>query len=912
MDELTELFRTASRQHWCDVKTGNVIKDTFVTCNVLREKGLSEKDKLYKCLYDVCKPVLEDRLDRAVTLKTKQNFSKYLEDNKHYFFHQLKTDITCYCTTRGPKGRCEVLKKMNNKVGKMSAAVFSNLYENSHKGCKHNMCLHKFSPKKRMIKDLDLNELQFFLLECDKYINKCLPSLIEIVNLRNRICHPTHTESAEDLQLLWEPLKNHTLNLYTGFFDNQQIVLAIHNIQDSTTLTPCELQNLRKEITNSQKKVQDTFEMFMDIKTKESEICVTTGLSCSKHHIESPQPITRQEKDHSESLSGSWLNKHVICCDGRMVNIDSSQIMSIASNTNNFLRDIRSKDQNDLSRYLHSIIPNKDKEFEILLTFSTLLKLSLIKPEDWLLVVIEHQHEMACYMLLAYMAGHDTKKEDAINLALKMATGKGDKHITNMICWFVIREFVRYLAFKIDNILDIWPAVVCKNMNCHESILCSKEVVIVVETMQSSKNFPLKFWNIQIEYLSQASVNEIEKKSTEQACKNKHFRVSADDCFPEKFEIDGNLASELFEKHSKLTLICKSMYTLKDRAKVNRPCLQLFCRRKGFIPIKENHFPKFICSVRTDILEGEPVLGGILRTGEQIKSRYYAGTLGGFVKVLGDITFLTCAHVVVHEDILIANKLKIPDNEAIYIDCVPSPSNSNNQFPCGKVRYIEFKTDRGGETSIDASLIALTEGTTIDNDDFIANIRSNKHSFNLLGMKSPFLNDNCLNYKKMFYGRHFCQFYNVTIGATSGIAVNASNLFLNEDTDEGTYIDLKDIMHTYNNIVQSENQHNAHPSILSRAEPVFSSNAHTQERRLRHVDNERTARRLRRCMYNQIAVTHIPFQPGDSGTCVYVCDNSLKAYGCIGMAIANYPGPDGGAILTPMTEILKTFHVDIK
>lgn len=171
-------------------------------------------------------------------------------------------------------------------------------------------------------------------------------------------------------------------------------------------------------------------------------------------------------------------------------------------------------------------------------------------------------------------------------------------------------------------------------------------------------------------------------------------------------------------------------------------------------------------------------------------------------------------------------------------------------------------------------------------------------------MKSPFLNENCLDYDKMFFGRHFCQFNNVTIGAISGISVNRSTLGLPDDKDEGAYVDLEPVMQTYNKIVQSENQHNA--------APVFSSNAHTQETRLVKFNNERTYGRLRRCMYNQIAVTHIPFQPGDSGTCIYVCDNSLKAYGCIGMAIANHPGPQGGAIVTPMKEILKTFHVDIQ
>lgn len=133
-----------------------------------------------------------------------------------------------------------------------------------------------------------------------------------------------------------------------------------------------------------------------------------------------------------------------------------------------------------------------------------------------------------------------------------------------------------------------------------------------------------------------------------------------------------------------------------------------------------------------------------------------------------------------------------------------------------------------------------------------------------------------------------------------------------EDKENGINVDLETIIDTYNKIIQSENQQNGHSSLFNSAAPVFSNNVHTHETRLLKLDKERTYRRLSRSMYNQIAVTHIPFKPGDSGMCVYVCDNSLNAYGCMGMAIANHPGPDGGVILTPMKEILKSFHVDIQ
>ncbi|CAC5414718.1 unnamed protein product [Mytilus coruscus] len=136
--------------------------------NNQREERLSENDKLYKCLFDVCRPVLRERLASVVTLETRQNFSKYLEHNKHYFFHHFKPDITCECKSEGPNKKCKVLQKVTNKVGKMTKSVFYNLYEKKgqaskfHKHDKDNIgmfCLYTWCSKKIEIKDLDFNDL---------------------------------------------------------------------------------------------------------------------------------------------------------------------------------------------------------------------------------------------------------------------------------------------------------------------------------------------------------------------------------------------------------------------------------------------------------------------------------------------------------------------------------------------------------------------------------------------------------------------------------------------------------------------------------------------------------------------------------------------------------------------------------
>lgn len=66
---------------------------------------------------------------------------------------------------------------------------------------------------------------------------------------------------------------------------------------------------------------------------------------------------------------------------------------------------------------------------------------------------------------------------------------------------------------------------------------------------------------------------------------------------------------------------------------------------------------------------------------------------------------------------------------------------------------------------------------------------------------------------------------------------------------------------------------------------------------------ERCERKSRK-MFNQIYIPDIPFDMGDSGTCIYVV---APIKGCIGMAIANHP--KGGCIATPIREILKYFKI---
>lgn len=88
---------------------------------------------------------------------------------------------------------------------------------------------------------------------------------------------------------------------------------------------------------------------------------------------------------------------------------------------------------------------------------------------------------------------------------------------------------------------------------------------------------------------------------------------------------------------------------------------------------------------------------------------------------------------------------------------------------------------------------------------------------------------------------------------------------------------------------------------------TITSDVHMQHTCLQKTGDRLTKKRTSRRMYNQIHVSNIPFQPGDSGTCIYT---KTPIQGCIGMAIANHP--EGGCIATPIKEILKHFKIKIR
>lgn len=168
------------------------------------------------------------------------------------------------------------------------------------------------------------------------------------------------------------------------------------------------------------------------------------------------------------------------------------------------------------------------------------------------------------------------------------------------------------------------------------------------------------------------------------------------------------------------------------------------------------------------------------------------------------------------------------------------------------------------------------------------------------GLKSIFLNDNCLDHKELFYGKY--KFQTVTVGCVSGVNV-CQSVCMEKEPEVPEYVEFEPITKTYEDIVKSEAS-NSMSTVVS----VLATDIHTQAIRLKMVDDKRKVERISRRMYKQIHISNIPFQQGDSGTCIYVCDNNHQLFGCIGMAVSLHP--TSGCIATPMKEILKHFQID--
>ncbi|XP_013389014.1 uncharacterized protein LOC106157810 [Lingula anatina] len=194
-------------------------------------------------------------------------------------------------------------------------------------------------------------------------------------------------------------------------------------------------------------------------------------------------------------------------------------------------------------------------------------------------------------------------------------------------------------------------------------------------------------------------------------------------------------SEHLFKNHRNLTIISASPVKVQGGEITCKPCIVLYCRAKGVVPLGDPLFPKLIEGIPVDVREGFVSLSmhnsapqtpenvhfgqnttfysNPLRMGCSIglSKSIFTGTSGVFVQQEGTLCFLTCSHV-----------LGIPPPAIEAEVCQPSDAdvrtnNYNKQDMaskdkskvCGVVKNVYFDNYgyKGKEYGIDAALIKV-------------------------------------------------------------------------------------------------------------------------------------------------------------------------------------------------------------
>jgi len=193
-----------------------------------------------------------------------------------------------------------------------------------------------------------------------------------------------------------------------------------------------------------------------------------------------------------------------------------------------------------------------------------------------------------------------------------------------------------------------------------------------------------------------------------------------------KNKIPGYTAKTVFDMHSNLTIVhpssFKSIRFKTDKhIVVKQPCIALYCRFKGIIPLGEEQFPKTLLGFETDVREGYCIFGtsNLVRPGTKIQctSSNKQGTVGGFVKLdNGKSAFLTAAHVVAN-----CTQLSSPEATKNTLFKSGTISVSRGVMPheeLGKVINGCFSYENTNETSVDVAVVEIDEGMKSTDGNF--------------------------------------------------------------------------------------------------------------------------------------------------------------------------------------------------
>ncbi|XP_071154186.1 serine-rich adhesin for platelets-like isoform X3 [Mytilus edulis] len=512
--------------------------------------------------------------------------------------------------------------------------------------------------------------------------------------------------------------------------------------------------------------------------------------------------------------------------------------------------------------------------------------------QDILLLAVENKLACVCRWLLS----HFHYEDECIFQVLSKSFEIGNNDIIKALAWKITRQFYKKFKVILDKkAIDIYPAFKCE---CHNILTRSEEkclrasnkLIAIEWNGNNLPKIPSTFLNFEVKFFSFdefSSHNEEDEMKDIMAAIRKTIGLSSYNLSMQK-KINGEEASIVFKQHRNLSLICPTIIKSKnygsDHNLLQMHCIQLFCHRKGYIPLGENHFPSTINGLPTDILQGYGFFASTtLRIGDKIGNKTTCGTLGGFYRFGGKLKcFLTCAHVLYSLSTLLAPKDDMCQNEEV--DVFLDPVQSSPRV-CGSAIRGVFKHDDSSRTSVDAGIVMIeSPDFIIDPSDILRVINGPPQSPSVLGISStlPFVNQNFCDHTMLC-----CTRETVSVMAPGAVTGIKQNVTFDLQTD-------KDV--NFQNIGQI----NVHANGSTFQPLLIAQPAHMQLP-VGSLNEKRIF-----TMYNQM-VMNIPLQEGDSGTCIYITGNTPLNTGCVGMAIAFCSG-SGYSLVTPIKEIIRAIN----
>lgn len=339
---------------------------------------------------------------------------------------------------------------------------------------------------------------------------------------------------------------------------------------------------------------------------------------------------------------------------------------------------------------------------------------------------IDDNNDKDCHSLL--QNNLLTNTSSLLALGLKKAVKSGNTKIVSIILSTIEKKSSKILTEFRDQYKEtlkdskVWMGTECSCSKMDEQKYADEKCenpkpILIVESDD-------EFRTIEVEEKFQGFLIKV---VTENTFRMNESRMIEQKIIPDTEQrlnrVPKSVAKRLFKKHSNLTMVCPSAYKSKgfgtnEFVTEKIDCINLFCRRKGIIPIGEHHFPLEINDMPTNVLEGTSYLTSAVHIGDKIyNSNQEIGTLGGFVKYYGIDTFLTCAHVIFGKSNI--GDLKTRD---IHFNC-HTIRNDNDEEPvkCTLIRHIlKYDTEESNmeedgmesaeseeETSIDAALVFI-------------------------------------------------------------------------------------------------------------------------------------------------------------------------------------------------------------